>query len=89
MPWQTSLPTSDIAPHNRTLLGYGNIDANVPSEHAPCTLGHTAAKQELRLRTDRRDRQVSYLVTNERLDVDIEELGRELGVLKPWEKLED
>ncbi len=51
------------------------------------------AKQQQELRTDRRDRQVRYLIIDERraditdLDVDLEELGRKLGVLKPWEKL--
>lgn len=53
------------------------------------------AKQQQSLRTDRRDREVNYLIIDERqasiadLDVDLEELGRKLGVLKPWEKLSE
>jgi len=51
------------------------------------------AKEERGLRMNRRDmsfvtvdyRQQSLLDT----DIDIEKLGRELGVLKPWEKLSD
>jgi hypothetical protein len=58
-------------------------------------ISRALAKQKRELRTDRSDRQLRYLVIDEPqariqdLDVSLEALGRELGVLKPWEKLSD
>ncbi len=51
------------------------------------------ARRQHALHTDRRGRQTRWLVINDDssiadMDVDLEELGRELGVLRPWEKLE-
>ena len=52
-------------------------------------------KQKRELKTDRSNRQVNYLIIDEPqmriqdLDVSLEALGRELGVLKPWERLSD
>ena len=51
------------------------------------------AKQEQGLKMNRRD--MSFVTVDYRqaslldIDVDIEKLGRGLGVLKPWEKLAD
>ncbi len=61
-------------------------------------ISRALAKQQRGLRTDRSDRQLRYLMIDKidepqaRIqdpDVSLEALGRELGVLKPWEKLSD
>jgi hypothetical protein len=52
------------------------------------------AKDGRRLRTDRRGRRTSYLLIDSKrqtliaADIDLEQLGRELGVLQPYERLE-
>lgn len=52
------------------------------------------AKEERQLRVDRRDRQTALLLIDTKrraiveTDVDLEKLGRDLGVLQPWERLE-
>jgi hypothetical protein len=51
-------------------------------------------KQNRELKTDRSNRHVNYFIVNEQariedFDINLEVLGRKLGVLRPWEKLAD
>ena len=71
------------------------LTVNVKKRALVARIERALKKQNRALKTDRSDRQVNYLIIDEPqmriqdLDVSLEALGRELGVLKPWERLSD
>lgn len=71
------------------------LTVNVKKRALVARISRALKKQKRELKTDRSNRQVNYLIIDEPqyrivdFDVEIEALGRQLGVLRPWEKLAD
>jgi hypothetical protein len=71
------------------------LTVNVKKRALVARISRALKKQNRALKTDRSNREVNYLIIDEPqfrivdFDVEIEALGRQLGVLRPWEKLAD